>query len=136
MNKRDHRPKVTELFANTISPFGSRAPFQQVFPDFLKLEIFIAEQRHLWGERNERTYTLSNPPGEHFDCSNSFCYGGGFSITQILRNVYEQRLTKFETLVDCRGYEGSPKGHRKYKDCAQYSKVTVRAQYRSSNGSS
>jgi hypothetical protein len=131
MNKRDHRPKLTELFANTTSPFrGSRAPFSEVFPDFAQLEVVVAEQHFLWGRRLERKYTLENPPGEDFDCSNQFCYGGGFSICDILRRVHRERLTQFETYVSCSGYEGSPKGRRKYKDCVQYTKVTVKAKYR------
>lgn len=48
------------------------------------------------------------------DCRDPRCCGGGLDLDRLIRwSVVEPRQTEFETVMSCRGYEGSPKGRRK-----------------------
>ena len=70
-----------------------------------------------------------NTLGEYIDCSNRLCYGGGFSIGQVLREMVDGKQTHRETTRGCRGYEGSPKGRRRYRSCVNHWKITVDIEY-------
>lgn len=40
------------------------------------------------------------------------------------------RKTELEGTMSCQGYEGSPKGHRRYRDCENVFSYKVRIDYR------
>ncbi len=67
--------------------------------------------------------------GEYIDCRNSLCYDGGVSVGQMLRDMVEEKKTEAEFSSLCRGYEGSPKGRRKYRNCSNFFEVKIRIEY-------
>ena len=45
-------------------------------------------------------------------------------------SVVYPRRTEFEKTVSCKGYEGSPKGARKYNECSTYFTVKMTVKYK------
>jgi hypothetical protein len=48
----------------------------------------------------------------------------------ILRYMIASRLTEFEATERCQGYEGSPKGRKRHRDCMHMFKVTIRLAFK------
>ena len=67
---------------------------------------------------------------EYFDCSNTACYSGGVSLGEIVREMVAETSTEKSVSKRCQGYEGSPKGHRKYRDCMHSFTVNVILKYK------
>lgn len=126
----DERKKASDLFNESHSVFGRKAPFVEVFPD-------IAEVRVEWTETadgHKRGLRRATEVGEYINCSSGRCYGGGFSIGAVLREMYRARETEREGSELCRGYEGSPKGKRRHRDCLNFFQYKVRVTYRAPSG--
>jgi len=64
------------------------------------------------------------------DCSNAVCYRGGVAILPILRDMVREGKTESETTRPCRGYEGSPKGRERVRDCLHGFTVRVHVVYK------
>jgi hypothetical protein len=111
------RPKASDMFNKQPELFAKKGTFEEAYPDIEDFQI------------NER-FDLEHPPGEYFNCHNSRCYGGGVSIGKILQKMVRERLETFETTESCKGYEGSPKGRRKYQNCETCFKIKVTLKYK------
>ena len=75
--------------------------------------------------------TFEDRLGEFINCSNPRCYNGGSNIGEILRGMVGQRSTSYrDARIPCQGYEGSPKGRRKYGMCMNVFRVEVTITYR------
>jgi hypothetical protein len=98
--------------------------------DITDLHVEVMEVDDLIWERNGRAtvFGKDNLPG-HVNCSNPKCHEGGISISEIIRNVIQERKEDSEVRKKCTGYEGSPKGRRKYKSCLHAFKITVHIEY-------
>lgn len=132
MGIRD-RKKASDVFRESKYLFVKKVPFKEAFPEITDLEIRCKETGNLrYSFENERQhyYSIENEPGEYIDCSNPFCYNGGFSIGRIIRGMVRNRETKQEGSEICQGYEGSPKGRRKYRDCLNFFQYTVIIKYK------
>lgn len=132
MGIRD-RKKASDVFRESEYLFVKKVPFKEAFPEIIDLEIRCKETGNLrYSFENERQhhYSIENLPGEYIDCSNPLCYNGGFSIGRIIRRMVCNRETKQEGSEICQGYEGSPKGRRKYRDCLNFFKYTVIIKYK------
>lgn len=128
MAKRDYRPKASELFAREENRVfgGKKLPFAKAFPNIVDFRIEVKRPREgSYGEKETLTYTPDNPPSEYVDCKNNICYGGGFSLGKILRKMVREKETELETSEVCKGYKGSPKGHRKYDICTTLFEVKI-----------
>lgn len=127
---RRRRMKASDVFREAQFLFARKVPFKEAFPKIKKLEIRAEESGYgVYGEFNTRYYNIDNPPGEFIDCSNPVCYNGGFSIGEILREMVRHKKTHHEGMKLCQGYEGSPKGRRRYRSCINHWKVTVDLEY-------
>ena len=69
------------------------------------------------GKSTLLVWLLNNIPQEFIDCSNSRCFNGGFSVKEIIRKMVSEHKDIFDDTVLCQGYEGSPNGKIKYRDC-------------------
>jgi hypothetical protein len=98
--------------------------------DIADLHVEVREVDDLiWGHNERvRVFGKDNLP-EYVNCSNPICHGGGISISEIIRNVIQERKEDDEVRKKCPGYEGSPKGRRKYKSCVHTFKVKVHIKY-------
>jgi hypothetical protein len=125
MGSRD-RKKASDVFRDTNYVFSRKMKFEEAFPEIEDINIEIEEKGYgVYGELSRKSYTKQNMPGEYVDCSNPSCYNGGFSIGQILRDMVGNKQTDAETSKGCQGYEGSPKGRRRYRSCINF--FTIRA---------
>ncbi len=109
--------KESDVFENTTFLFGRKAAFDEAFPQVDDFKIAVTERGSgVRLECYERTYS-KNTAGEHVKCTNSTCFNGGVRIGPLLRSMVEQRKNSDSITQDCQGYEGSPKGRRRYGPC-------------------
>ena len=134
--------EINYLFSNEIS-------FTKTFPEieniFIEVKEFESSMRK--PERDDEweramgsyssyprihRYSKNHLPGENINCSNALCFKGGFSIGSIVRNMISKKDTFKEGKEHCQGYEGSPKGKRKYRNCSHQFEYKVTIKYFSS----
>jgi hypothetical protein len=89
---RKRREKASEFYRKRPPMFVQQAAFEEVFPDIDRVTVEVEESGYGAGG-----YEKSNLPGEFIDCSNPQCYGGGFSIGRILRDMTRQKQTSLST---------------------------------------
>jgi len=131
MAKPKRPKKASDIFREIEYRFAKKPLFEELFPQIEDLRVEVTESDDtLRGGGCVRAYTIKDPPGEYIDCSNPLCYNGGFSIGSILRDMVRKGQTEHETTERCQGYEGSPKGRRKHKDCWICFKIKVFVIYR------
>ncbi len=134
MGRRDQRMKASDVLRETNFLFSKTVSFDEAFPEIEDVIIEVTEDGD--GVRHSRLgdprciYQKPNLPGECVDCSNPLCYNGGVSVGSIVHNMVAKRATKRETSEVCRGYEGSPKGRRKYRSCMNIFKVKITITYK------
>ena len=121
---RKDRMKASELFNKSNPFFAKKVSFEEAFPKIEDVKIVVEEDGKDVRDWNRKSH-YGRDVGEFIDCSNLICYGGGFSIGSILRDMVRENKTHAEERKFCKGYEGSPKGRDKYRDCINSFKVTV-----------
>ncbi len=128
MTSRDRR-KASDIFNETNYPFAKKVQFAEAYPDIATLKVVVEEKGEgVYQALGSRVYSEKNV-GEFVDCSNSLCYNGGVSIGSILRS-FKKGEEHYERTHICKGYEGSPKGRRKYRSCLNTFKVTIDISYK------
>ncbi len=133
MSKRDERQKASDVFRESNFVFAKKVGFDEAFPEIEDLTVEVEESGHgIYEWNHKRSYGKHNFPGEYIDFSNPLCYKGGFSIGSILREMVRNKQTELETLELCQGNEGSPKGRRIYRKCANFFKIKVSIEYKKS----
>lgn len=130
------RQKASDVFAATEFVFSQKtSSFSKAFPEIEDLVVEIVETGNgvLGHGLNRSIYGRSNFPGEFVNCSNPSCYNGGIRIGQLVRNMGYDRTEKWEdSFVLCQGYEGSPKGRRRYRSCLNRFSVKIEITYHDS----
>lgn len=129
-----NRKKASEVFAKKKEFLaGQKVSFDKAFPMIDDVTVEVKERGKgvfLDGISRYKKGFI----GEYIDCSNSLCYNGGFSIGHILREMIDQKQTDLETSKSCQGYEGSPKGRRRYRICVNSFKIKVHIKYKEEEG--
>ena len=110
---RDDSKKASDVFRDTNYLFSRKVGFDEAFPEIDDLKVVIEECGQGIHEWNRVRHYAMNI-GEYINCSNSLCYNGGFSLDRILREMIRNRETHKNETAIWQGYEGSPKGRRKY----------------------
>ena len=124
--------KASDVFRDTHYAFSQKVKFEEAFPDIDDITVDVEEKGYgVYGESNKRRYTRQYLPGEYVDCSNPSCYNGGFSIGQVLRDMVKNKQTDAEMSQICQGYEGSPKGKRRYRSCINSFTIKAHIVYKS-----
>lgn len=131
MSKRNERQKASDVFRETSYTFAKKVSFDEAFPEIEDFTIEVEESvKGISDLGRKATFRKQNFPGEYMKCSNKYCYKGGFSIVDILREMVSSKQTNLETLKKCQGNEGSPKGKRIYRSCTNFFTVKVLIKYR------
>ena len=134
MRHRNQRMKASDVFRETEFLFSSKASFDKAFPEIEDVVIEVTEDgrgiRQWRPSHQKRIYRKSNLPGEYVDCSNPLCCNGGISVGSMIRDMVRARTTEKEASEVCRGYEGSPKGRRKYGNCMNFFEVKIAITYK------
>jgi hypothetical protein len=130
MSLRD-RQKASDVFGNAEFLFARKVSFSDAFPAIEDLKVVVEHLGycgvHEWNR--VRRYS-SKEVGEFVDCTNPLCYNGGFSVGSLIRGMIPEKKTHLEATESCQGYEGSPKGRRRYRDCTNVFKVTIDIKYK------
>jgi hypothetical protein len=132
MSKRDERLKATDVFNKTNFVFSRKVSFSEAFPMIETIVAKVTEDGEgTWsfGKQRARQYD-SQSLGEYINCSNKFCYNGGFSIGQMIRGMVSSGETQSKDSFFCQGYEGSPKGRHRYRSCTNRFEAVVEIKYK------
>jgi hypothetical protein len=124
----EKRPKAQDVFNQSNFVFSEKVSFKEAFPQVKSVRIKV-DEGELGSQGTIPRYYSEGNIGEFVNCSNPLCYDGGFSIGSILRSMVEKKEKHRETTEVCRGYEGSPKGRKKYSRCFHLFKVFVDVEY-------
>jgi len=125
-----HRKKASEIHRETNYVFSKKVPFTEAFPEIDDITVEVKESGH-GVYRNSCTGIYGKDTlGEYIDCSNPLCYNGGFSIGRILWEMVRKQQCDLKTMKICQGYEGSPKGRRKYRSCCNSFDVAIKIIYK------
>src|ERR1019366_979235 len=97
--------------------------FERAFPDIatMRLEAERGDETSRLGR--PMVFTENSPPDRFLPCSNPLCYRGGCDVQQFLSGVVAARKTDVEETLFCQGFEGSPKGKKRYGPCDTYYRV-------------
>ena len=127
-----NRQKAPDVFRGAEFLFSEKtSSFEKAFPQILELTVKIEERN---GNGHPcRAYGINRTNvSEYIDCSNPLCYNGGISVGQILRNMaWTKAIRHEEEYRRCQGYEGSPKGRRRYGPCSQSFRIVAEVTYHS-----
>jgi hypothetical protein len=129
---KDERKKAQDLFLerNTFLD-ESKVSFREAFPQIEDIIIEVEESgRGVDSRDRKRSYARQDFPGEYVNCSNTLCYGGGFSIGRPLRAMVSEIQTEFEGSSLCKGRQGSPKGKRTYGSCPNFFQFKITVKYK------
>jgi hypothetical protein len=124
------RDKASDVFNNTKFVFGPKGNIAQAFPSIERITVDVDEEGEGVQEWSRIRYYSDNSIGEYIDCSNPLCYNGGFRIWDVIRSMVGKGETEFSDSRHCQGYEGSPKGRRKYGSCDNRFRFTVKITYK------
>ena len=122
------------MFRDTEFVFGRKVPFKEAFPEIKEARVEVQTMTNI-GSRfivpDRPNISVYEAPdiGEYIDCENPDCYNGGFSIGSILHDMVQNKQTEYEGTATCKGYEGSPKGRKRYGSCVNWWKIKVKLQY-------
>ena len=135
MSDRDRVMKASDVFAKFTPMFGNKTHFADAFPEISDVRVKVDYGSDYYLGRIIHSYDARSLPGEFINCRKQRCYNGGFSIGAILREMARQRQTEKSETVYCQGYEGSPKGRKKYGRCDASFKVDIHIEYRGASPS-
>ena len=122
--------KASDVFRETIFVYKNKMSFKEEFPQISSIDMSVSESgRGVKDWEAIKKYNISNLPEEYIDCSNRLCYNGGFSIKEIIRKMVSEHLINYKSTELCQGYEGSPNGQIRYRDCINGFHVNVKITY-------
>jgi hypothetical protein len=127
--RKSNRKKASDVFRDSNFLLSKKVSFEEAFPEIKDISIEVTEKgKGVMPEFNTMIY--SNNIGEFINCSNDVCYNGGFSIGEIIREMIASGQSELDTTKKCQGYEGSPKGRKRYRSCLNYFKIKVSIIYK------
>lgn len=136
MDKRGRRQKASDVFRESEFVFVSKTDsFDKAFPEIEDVKVEVTESGEGLTQFNrERIYSKRTLRGEYIDCHNPMCYNGGFGIGEIIRDMIRNKQAELVTYKTCQGYEGSPKGRRRYRSCVNSFNIKVIIKYKENRG--
>lgn len=127
---QNDRQKAQDVFQDTNYAFVEKSSLEKAFPSISDISVKVLESGEGVEEWNQERYFSRENAGEYINCSNSMCYNGGFRLGEILRYMVNNNLTEYETTRRCQGYEGSPKGRKRYGNCYNQFDIKVAIKYK------
>ena len=127
----EKRQKASDIFRETNYFLAEKTTFERAFPGIEDIHVTVEEFED-FSSKGTRHYNKTNA-GEYIDCRNPICYGGGFNLGMLIRNMEMTRETEYETTMFCRGYHGSPKGRKNYGPCEHRFNVRIKIKYKDDN---
>ena len=128
---RDDREKLSEHISKTNFPFSGKTKlFDEAYP---KISLLIMEvvEKDLGNIKPINTHSFTKRNFQHaVDCSNTICFRGGVQIGNLVHEMARGRVNDLTKLKICEGWEGSPKGKRKYRRCVHTFDTSVHIEYK------
>lgn len=125
----DKRQKASDIFQQTTYLMGEKTTFEKAFPNIKDIGVTVEESSDGFSEGVKR-YFSKDSASEFIDCRNPLCYNGGFSLGSLIRHMEDSHMTELSTVEYCQGYEGSPKGRKKYGLCGHSFEVKIQIKYK------
>src|SRR5260370_30755215 len=121
--------------AKTFRLFASEGTFEQAFPEVEQALIESYETGDdvtaRRGDPEPNSYSRPLRVDEpRRRCSNKRCQQGGYDIERELRYMVTTKQVTLETVLDCKGHEGSPKGRRKGSSCMNALRLRLKVKYK------
>jgi len=127
---RERRQKAQDVFKESKPFLGTVDSFQKAYPMVDELKVTVTEE----GDGVLREYATSayrrDSVREYINCSNSLCYNGGFHLGAILQDMTYAREARWSGSQMCQGYEGSPKGRKRYGPCLNRFEIAIEIKYK------
>ena len=144
--EQESRKKASGISREANYLLSNKISFTEAFPEIedIFIEVKEFESSMIKPEKDEEweramgsyssyprihRFSKNHFPGENINCSNALCFNGGFSIGSIVRTMLGKKETFKEGIGHCKGYVGSPKGKRKYRDCSHQFEYKVAIKY-------
>lgn len=131
---RDKREKLTDRINKSEYVFSRKVDsFEEAYPTIASLRVEVTEEE-IGLSSASRTWTFTEKNFIHaVNCSNSMCYGGGVEIGWMIHDMARNKQTDHEEIKRCEGYEGSPKGRRRYRSCLHAFHIKAHVEYKEDN---
>lgn len=113
----NERKKAQDVFNDTNFVFAEKTTFEKAFPTIREISIEVTESDNGMFRRSRTSHLNKHNIGEYANCSNPMCYNGGFNIGGAIREMVSKNEVEREGSDMCQGYEGSPKGRKRYRRC-------------------
>lgn len=126
---RQNREKRSDLMRKGQPFFGRWVDsFKEAYPTIENLQVEVTQTDASRGSSFTQKLSEKNFR-DVIDCSNPLCYGGGVVLGSLLHSMVWKGETSREEHSGCGGYEGSPKGRRKYRSCSRGFRVKIKVDY-------
>jgi hypothetical protein len=126
--------KATDVSRARQPIFGRKVSFAEAFPSIASVRVEVTESE-VAGQPRRRVLD-ERSLSEYVDCSNPVCYNGSFDIGDVIRRMVSEKETSRATRAMCQGYEGSPKGRKRFRSCLHSFEARVTVAYRPDQPSS
>lgn len=119
------KKKAQDIFNESNFVFSKKGTFEEAFPQIERISIEVVERGYGTEYSAQRTYSTTS---EFINCSNGSCYGGGYRMGQVVRNMVYKNETESEGSEYCRGHEGNSK--RRGRSCINALDYKVHIEYK------
>jgi hypothetical protein len=128
---REDREKLTDVISKSQFLFSKKVDtFHEAYPTIAKLHVEVSE-KELGSSGLARRLTFTEQHFQHaVNCSNPVCYRGGVQVGWLIHDMVRNKETDREETKSCEGYEGSPKGRKRYRTCLHRFTVKAHVDYR------
>ncbi|MCA3027720.1 MAG: hypothetical protein ING66_03890 [Rhodocyclaceae bacterium] len=134
MSNRE-REKASDVFRNAELLFSKKGTFADAFPTIEDIKVIVKRGGHSGVNEWDKESHYGTNIGEYVDCSNPVCYNGGISVGDFVRSMVAANQVHFEKeSIFCQGYEGSPKGKRRYRTCTNHFGIMIDIKYKPNAG--
>ena len=127
---RDVHLKAQDVFNRSSFVFGQKSTFEQAFPQINDITVRVREIGYGMPPGYETRLYSKQDLCEYVNCRNYSCYNGGVRVGDMIRDMIRERKTHLEGSKYCQGYEGSPKGRRRYRSCTNSFEVVIDIEYK------
>jgi hypothetical protein len=112
------REKWSDILRQPVDPLRPRTTWRDVKPQIDRMRLEVRQGEGICAEGAEpEVITETSAYRRYVDCRNPMCVRGGVGIAEVIGQAVAEGRTTISESPMCCGYEGSPKGARRYKGC-------------------
>lgn len=112
------REKWSDVLRQPPDPLRARTTWGDARPQIERMRLEVRQGKGILAERAEpELITETSSYRQYVDCRNKMCVRGGVHIADIVGRAVVTGQPVIDESAYCCGYEGSPKGSKRYKGC-------------------